>query len=439
MLRRRQRRFDKNRCVAAFILLCGGMSKMDEKLFFEKVSYAGGSAYLVGGAVRDMFLSGHPNDRDYVVCGMDEERFKFIFPTAFRVGKSFPVYLLRIDGVMCEVSFARRERKCGAGYRGFAVDFAPSVTIEEDLYRRDTTMNSMAYDAVSKRVIDPYGGRGDISDRVIRATSEHFSEDPVRALRAARQSAQFDFFVEERTLALMQGCCPELLLEPSERILAETERAVAAAKPSRYFRVLNEAGLLEPVFPWIYRLIGKTQPPEYHPEGDAFEHTMMALDYAAERTDRCEVRFAALMHDIGKGETPCEMLPHHYEHESRGLDVLAEMNKRFRFRRLWYRCAEFAIREHMRPAKLSRPSKIVDLLNMLRKHPIGCGGFSLIVAADNKGEKAEFLDKYDLYMSVMEEADMIPIPDGMEPSVRHEWRRQREIDAVSRFINSRKI
>ncbi|MEG1798867.1 MAG: HD domain-containing protein [Synergistaceae bacterium] len=411
---------------------------MDEKTFFQKVSDAGGSAYLVGGAVRDMYLGSSPNDKDYVVCGLDEKSFKSAFPSAFCVGKSFPVYLLRIEGVMCEVAFARKERKCGAGYRGFSVDFAPDVAIEEDLYRRDTTMNAMAFDAISGNIIDPYGGRADISDGIIRAVSEHFSEDPVRALRAARQSAQFCFSVEERTLSLMHGCCGELLHEPSERILGETEKAIAASKPSLYFRVMNEAGLLEPIFPWIHKLIGKTQPPEYHPEGDAFEHTMIVLDYVAIRTERCEVRFAALMHDIGKGETPADILPHHYGHECKGLDVLAEMNRRFRFRRLWYRCAEFAIREHMRPSKLSRPAKIVDLLNMLKSHPIGCDGFSLIVAADNGGEKAEFLAEYDLYMSVISDADMIPIPDDVEPSARHEWRRQREIEAVRRLLANRK-
>ena len=398
------------------------------------MSDIGGTAYVAGGWVRDMIMGRVPYDKDYVVCGVDEADFMEIFPEAKRVGSSFPVFLLQIEGEKCEVAFARTERKAGAGYRGFAISFSPDVTIYDDLYRRDTTMNSMAWSPQMLGVIDPYGGREDIRNKIIRATSEHFMEDPVRALRAARQAAQFEFVIEPRTMDMMKHCGPELSCEPKERLLAETDMALAASEPSIFFRVLRDAELLEIVFPWIFRLIGKVQSVEYHPEGDAFEHAMIVLDEVAALTPRVEVRFAALMHDIGKGETPEEILPHHYGHEQRGLDVLRDMNRVMTLPRRWYLCAEFGIREHMRSGKMTQPRKVVDLLVRLEKHPIGVDGFAAIIYVDNGGEQADCLLNYEKYMNAIRSAHKLKIPDSLVGPQIGEWLRQKEIEAYKRSL-----
>ena len=189
---------------------------MTEAAFVEHIRSAGARVFRVGGCVRDLFRGVPAKDVDYVLTGMTEEQLCALFPRAEKIGRSFPVYHVRVDGVRREVSFARRERKTGMGYRGFAVAYDPSVTIGEDLYRRDTTMNAMALELPTEELFDPYGGRADISAGVIRAVSPHFTDDPVRALRAARQAAEFGFAVEEGTLRYMNACAAELKNEPTE-------------------------------------------------------------------------------------------------------------------------------------------------------------------------------------------------------------------------------
>ena len=402
---------------------------MTEREFFEKVKAAGGAAYLVGGAVRDALMARATHDRDYFVCGLLPAVFCAAFPEARRVGRSFPVFLLEIDGQLCETAFARRERKNGAGYKGFEISCAPAITIEEDLYRRDTTVNSMARDA-GGRLIDPYGGVRDIGLRLIRATSGHFCEDPVRALRAARQAAQFGFSIDPATLAMMGRCAAELRGEPRERKFTELEKALGARRPSYYFRNLLAAGLLEQEFPWIYRLIGKSQPPAYHPEGDAFEHTMLTLDGAAALTDRPEVRFAVLMHDIGKGETPAETLPHHYGHEERGAALMKEITEALGLPRLWGRCAEFAAKEHMRPARMKTPAKIRDLIRALEREPLGPDGFRVLIAVDNGGELPEFLRDYERLLAALKAAAKCGIPEGLKGAQIGAYIRGKEIGAL---------
>ena len=194
---------------------------MTEEQFVERVRSAGARVFRVGGCVRDHFRGMPAKDVDYVVTGMTEEMLCALFPRAEKIGKAFPVYHVRVDGVRREVAFARRERKMGEGYRGFDVVFDPSVTIEEDLYRRDTRMNAMALELPSGALLDPYGGRADIAAGVIRAVSHHFTDDPVRALRAARQAAEFGFRVEEGTLRYMNACAAELKNEPTERLMGQ--------------------------------------------------------------------------------------------------------------------------------------------------------------------------------------------------------------------------
>ena len=356
---------------------------MREEEFVKAVEGAGGTVYLVGGWVRDHLRGATPRDKDFVITGLEREAFAELFPAASLIGHAFPVYLVEIDGVRSEVSFARRERKSGHGYRGFAVDFGAEVTIEDDLFRRDTRINSMAYRLPAMELIDPYGGRGDLAHRLIRATSHHFSEDPVRALRAARQAAELGFVIDDGTRTLMADCAAELGEEPTERIVHELSRALAAPQPSLFFEALAHASLLESVFPEIFALKGKTQPPEYHPEGDAYCHTMQIVDVVARKTQTIEARFAALVHDIGKGQTPEEMLPHHYGHEQRGLLVLDAWNERMTLPKSWLMAAHFVIKEHMRAPLLKKTGKIADLLLAVEKSGLSFADFRRIICADH--------------------------------------------------------
>ena len=356
---------------------------MREEEFVKAVEGAGGTVYLVGGWVRDHLRGATPRDRDFVITGLEREAFAELFPAASLIGHAFPVYLVEIDGVRSEVSFARRERKSGHGYRGFAVDFGAEVTIEDDLFRRDTRINSMAYRLPAMELIDPYGGRSDLAHCVIRATSHHFSEDPVRALRAARQAAELGFVIEDGTRTLMADCAAELEEEPTERIVHELSRALAAPQPSLFFEALAHASLLESVFPEIFALKGKTQPPQYHPEGDAYCHTMQIVDVVARKTQTIEARFAALVHDIGKGQTPEEMLPHHYGHEQRGLFVLDAWNERMTLPKSWLMAARFVIKEHMRAPLLKKTGKIADLLLAVEKSGLSFADFRRIICADH--------------------------------------------------------
>ena len=356
---------------------------MTEMEFAKKISDVGGNAYLVGGAVRDMIRGVEPHDKDYCLTGMTADGFRKIFPAAQKFGKSFPVYSVEIDGKNCEVALARTERKVGRGYRGFKVNFDSSVTIEDDLFRRDTTINAMAIDILSKKLIDPFNGYDDVINKKIRAVSHHFTDDPVRALRAARQSAQFDFDIVDETFEAMNLCAFELKDEAGERIFGELEKALNTNKPSKFFRSLERAGLLCVTFPEIDNLRGKTQPIEFHPEGDAYEHTMQIVDKVAEVNKNPVVRFAALAHDLGKGTTPPEELPHHYNHEQRGLDVLKKMDERIHLPKSWRKVAEFVIREHMRAATFNSPGKMVDFLISLNNAKIPPRDFNDIVQADH--------------------------------------------------------
>lgn len=388
----------------------------------------GARVFRVGGCVRDAFMGKDPRDVDYVICGMDEADFCRIFPGAQKVGKSFPVYLMDIDGNMCEVSFARREKKAGRGYRGFLVDFGVEVTIEEDLFRRDTTMNSMAEELPGKDIIDPYGGRDDIGRRIIRAVSCHFMDDPVRALRAARQSAELGFSIESKTLGYMNRCGDELRDEPQERILQEFSRALAAERPSMFFRSLRSAGLLSIVFPEFHRLIGKTQPADFHPEGDAYEHSLLILDRVAKETADPGARFAALVHDIGKAATPEEMLPHHYGHEKKGLEVLAEWNRRMTLPKLWMKSATFAISQHMRAPRLEKAGKIVELLLAVEKSPLSFSDFNAIIRADH-GELPIYLQEHERIQRALHEVRGTDCPKGLGGKEIGEWIRTEQIRA----------
>ena len=360
------------------------MEDIEESVFVDKVRSIGGNVYLVGGAVRDKFRGVKAHDKDYCITGLTESKFNSAFPNAFKVGNSFPVYKISIDGNLCEVAFARRERKIGSGYHGFESIFNPTVQIKDDLYRRDTTINAIAIDLSNGEIIDPYNGVEDTINKKIRAVSKHFIDDPVRALRAARQSAQFNFDITDDTIISMNKCAKELAQEPSERIFNELHLALQTKMPSIFFRNLERAKLLELIFPEIHQTIGKNQPTDFHPEGDAFEHIMNIVDEVSKVNDKPMVRFAALVHDIGKGTTPENVLPHHYGHDVRGLNVLSEWNKRMTMPKDWLKVAKFIIEKHMQAPLYKKPGKIVDLIMRIYSSKLTFDDFNDIIRADHK-------------------------------------------------------
>lgn len=289
-----------------------------------------GQAYLVGGAVRDALLGIEVYDRDWVVVGSTPEA---MLQAGFeQVGKDFPVFLH--PKTKEEYALARTERKSGTGYHGFEVSASSSVTLEEDLLRRDLTINAMAQ-TPQGAVIDPYGGQDDLQNRILRHVSPAFSEDPLRVLRVARFAAKlhrfgFELHVDTRNLMQHMVQSGELQVLTPERVWQEVVKALNTQKPSVFFRVLREVGALKVLFPELDRLFVVTQPPEHHPEGDVGTHTMMVLDAAASLSDDLEVRFAALVHDLGKGLTPEELWPKHHGHEAAGVAVVAELCRRYR-------------------------------------------------------------------------------------------------------------
>ena len=250
---------------------------MTEQTFAEKVMSSGGKSFIVGGAVRDLIMGKTPHDKDYVITGVSEECFIKVFPEAKKVGNTFPVYLLYIDDISCEVAFARTERKSGHGYHGFVVSFDPSVTIEEDLYRRDSTMNAMAIDLVTKELVDPFGGKEDIASKVIKAVSHHFLDDPVRSLRAARQAAEHGFIISNATIEMMKQSKEELKTVTHDRFFKELEKALKSKHPEMFFKYLKETDLIEVCFPILTSI-------------DESIHILEKI-----HTDNIIVKFAAMM------------------------------------------------------------------------------------------------------------------------------------------------
>ena len=286
--------------------------------------------YLVGGAVRDALLGLAVKERDWVVVGGTREE---LLRLNYReVGRDFPVFLH--PDTHEEHALARLERKVAPGYRGFAVEFGPEVTLEEDLARRDLTINAIAQSA-DGTLIDPFGGRRDLEARVLRHVSPAFVEDPVRILRVARFAARFaplGFRVAAETLALMRAMVERREVDAlvAERVWQETEKALREPKAAEFFRVLRECGALQPVYPEIDALFGVPQPAQWHPEIDTGVHTLMVLDQAAALSPEPTVRFAALVHDLGKGTTPRQEWPSHRGHEERSVALIEALSLRLR-------------------------------------------------------------------------------------------------------------
>jgi tRNA nucleotidyltransferase (CCA-adding enzyme) len=300
--------------------------------------------YLVGGAVRDGLLGITGADRDWVVVGSTPEAMA---AQGFRpVGKDFPVFLH--PQTHEEYALARTERKTAPGYKGFVVHASPEVSLEEDLARRDLTINAIAQ-AEDGTLIDPYGGQHDLQHKVLRHVTEAFREDPVRILRVARFAARFaDFSVAPATMTLMQDMVADGEVDAlvSERVWQELSKGLMSAKPSRMLQVLRDCGALKILLPEVDRLYGVPQPPEHHPEIDTGVHLEMVLDETARVQAPLEVRFAALCHDLGKGTTAKELLPRHIGHEQRSVTLLRKLCERLRVPVPCRELAEVVAREH---------------------------------------------------------------------------------------------
>ncbi|ENO85017.1 multifunctional CCA addition/repair protein, partial [Thauera linaloolentis] len=318
--------------------------------------------YVVGGAVRDALLGLPVKDRDWVVVGSSPED---MLARGFRpVGKDFPVFLH--PQTQEEYALARTERKSGKGYAGFVCHASPEVTLEEDLLRRDLTINAIARDE-DGRLIDPYGGVGDLEARVFRHVSPAFAEDPLRILRVARFAARFtDFGTAPETLALMRSmvAAGEVDHLVAERVWQEFARGLMEERPSRMIRALRECGALAHILPEVDRLFGVPQPAKHHPEIDTGEHVMMVIDHAAATRQPLAVRWACLMHDLGKGDTPADILPHHYGHEQASARRAREVSTRLKAPSECRDLAEMVAREHgiFGQAAVLRPETMVKVM-----------------------------------------------------------------------------
>lgn len=367
--------------------------------------------FLVGGAVRDRLLGRPVHERDYVVVGTTPEAME---ARGFRpVGRAFPVFLH--PKTHEEYALARTERKTARGYHGFTFNASPEVTLEEDLQRRDLTINAMA-ETSDGHLIDPFGGQHDLESRVLRHVSTAFAEDPVRLLRVARLAAQlapFGFTVAESTHDLLRDLVAsgEVDALVPERVWAECEKALASPAPVRFFEILRSTGALDALFPEVARLFGVPQPPQYHPEIDTGVHTFMVLEQATRLSPNPEVRFAALTHDLGKGNTPTHILPGHHGHEARGVQLIRGLAQRLRIPKRYRDLAIKVARHHglvhrffeLRPRTVL---KLLEGLDILRR-PEGLEPFLAAVEADFRGRSGFAERAYPQADAVRESARVV--------------------------------
>ena len=345
--------------------------------------------YLVGGAVRDKLLGLPVRERDWVVVGGDGADLEQL---GYRkVGKDFPVYLHPASKE--QYALARRERKIGPGHAGFAFDTGAEVSLEEDLARRDLTINAMA-ETGDGELIDPRGGRGDLENRLLRHVSPAFREDPLRVLRVARFAARLKhlgFGVAPETMRLMRGMVErgELAELTRERVWREIELALRSQSPDEFFRVLRECCALREILPEVDRLFGVPQPAKYHPEIDTGAHTLMCVQAAARLTDDTVTRYAVLLHDVGKGVTDPSKWPSHHGHEELGMPLVKEITRRLGVPREYAQTAEAVCKYHTLQHRVRelRPATVLRLLTGLdaMRRPRGFERFLTACLADARG------------------------------------------------------
>lgn len=381
--------------------------------------------YLVGGAVRDKLLGLPVKERDWVVVGATPEA---LVAQGFKpVGKHFPVFLH--PQTNDEYALARTERKTARGYRGFTVRADPSVSLAQDLRRRDLTINTLAEDSEGK-LIDYYGGRQDLERRILRHVSPAFVEDPVRVLRVARFAARYKplgFRVAEETLRLMREMVAngEVDALVAERVWQELANALDEDQPSEFFEVLRACGALAVLFPELDRLWGVPQSPEHHPEIDTGVHTMLVLTQATELSQSREVRFAALTHDLGKGVTPKSEWPKHHRHEQHGVELVTRLCERLKAPNAFRDLAKLVARYHLRchRAMELRPATLLDTLEALDgfRRPERFEQFLLACEADHRGRNGFEYQPYpqaDVLRNALAAANAVNVKPLLEQGLR---------------------
>ena len=381
--------------------------------------------YLVGGAVRDQLLQRPVKDNDWVVVGATpDDMIKLGYE---QVGADFPVFLH--PKTKEEYALARTERKSGKGYQGFVCDFSSDVTLEDDLLRRDLTINAMAQDE-NGHITDPFHGQRDLKEKWLRHVSPAFQEDPLRVLRVARFCARFahlGFRVADETMELMKAMVSDNELDHlvAERVWTETQRALTETSPDVYFRVLKECGALKVWFPELDILFGIPQPEKHHPEIDTGEHALLCLKAAQSLSDQTAVRWAALIHDLGKGRTPEEEWPRHIGHEKKGLSPIKQLCSRLKApndaKTLALLSSEF--HTHVHRAFELRPETLLKLFDQLDawRRPERFEDFLLVCIADARGrtglEDSEY-PQADYCRAALQEALTIQAKDVMAQGVQ---------------------
>ena len=401
--------------------------------------------FEVGGAVRDALLGHAVHERDWVVVGGTPEE---LLKQGFRqVGKDFPVFLHPQTAE--EYALARTEKKVAPGYHGFTAHASPDVSLEEDLQRRDLTVNAMARNADSN-ISDPYGGERDLADRVLRHVSAAFVEDPLRVLRVARFHARFaalGFRVADETLGLMRKIADsgELATLRAERTWQETEKALSTQSPAQFFSTLRDCGALERVYPEIEALFGVPQPARWHPEIDTGVHTLMVLEMAAQLSNDSAVRFAALVHDLGKARTPAEILPKHRGHEERSVEVIGELCERLPVPRRYRELAEAVARYHgvihrADELRASTVLKIIEATDGFRR-PERFADLLLACEADARGRKGLEDSAYPqrerllLALRTAEKVEVTDLASQLEGPAIGEKLRERRLAAIKSALS----
>ena len=371
---------------------------LTERIFAETILANGGRLYRVGGCVRDMLRGIAPQDIDYCVVGMVKKNFKILFPNAQEWGKNFPVFRLLIDGRRCEVAFARTERKVGSGYKGFKVASNPKITIQEDLFRRDTTVNSIAIDSLTGEIIDPFHGIRDIENKILRATGRHFGDDPIRSLRLAGQAARFGFEIDGDTVTLASATSNELSEEPTERVLAELTKVLHEAQaPARFFKVLARSNLLQIVFQEMADL-----------SSEEFDIAMVRLDAVARATASPKLRFASLGLMLSQ-------------------ESISSWNSRMTLPGEWLHAA-IAAGKTMALLEIPDPEKIISAIGGLRRGSLTVAEFDIISQA------------VELHISALSplQAVLAMLPDVVPVELKGKdigtWFRQRHIEAITQVL-----
>ncbi|MBM7073355.1 multifunctional CCA addition/repair protein [Shewanella sp. 202IG2-18] len=400
--------------------------------------------YLVGGAVRDALLDLEVKDKDFVVVGSTPKQMLELGYQ--QVGKDFPVFLH--PKTKQEYALARTERKTGSGYIGFTVNASQEVTLEEDLLRRDLTINAIAKDECGE-LVDPYNGQQDLDNRILRHVSDAFVEDPLRVLRVARFAARFSklgFTIAPETLSLMReiSTSGELTELSAERVWVETEKALSYSQPQIYFQILKNCGALNALFPEIDALFGIPQPEKWHPEIDTGIHTLLVLAQAAMLTEDKQVRFASLVHDLGKAASPKAHLPKHHGHGQKGISIIKSLSQRLRVPNEYRDLAIIVsdLHQNIHTAMELKPAtilKMFDKMDVWRK-PHRLEQLLLSCKADIRGrtgfENHEYpqMDYIQNCFNIANEIDVKAIVNtGLKGSqIKDELQRQRE-QVISQF------